>query len=477
MAEPDVVSVESNALGISREPQPEVHAVRTLLEFESVFLLGMVYYLTTADFKHQFDVGYRWDVFQRKISGDSFVFDTNHFGTNFIGHPLGGAGYYLSGRSNGIGPLGSSAISITGSLLWELFGEVREEISMNDMIVTPMAGIAIGETTYQLGRFFDRSEANWVNRTLGLLLGPLTTINDALDGTRPRRVSTGYPIDGWHEVATRIALSQVYEQDADELHPEVDLFASVRVESLPVPTRAKALSTAWFDSGNVTQLRVELAASSSGLSRVEVGTHAVLAGLGYEAARHTKDAEFGFVGLGMGFEYTARSYQRAEHAPLNRLSAVQPLGLVTGHHVRRGTLSLDGWLRAGPAFGGMDPLALTSQQRLDPRLPPVTQLHGYYLGWGASSEAQLQVGFEEFRLGAAMSAEGYRSGRAPGTPVVTRMLDSYRQTRGYFGYHFPGTSSELRAYWVWRDRSGTVEQEHHHFGEHSLGLQLCAFGN
>jgi hypothetical protein len=307
--QPSGVAVQPNGVASSREPQPEVHAVRTLLAFESVFLLGMVYYLTTADFAHRFDVGYRWDVFRRKISGESFVFDTNHFGTNFIGHPLGGAGYYLSARSNGIGTLGSSAISVTGSLLWELFGEVREEISMNDMIVTPLAGIAIGETTYQLARFFDRSEGNLVNRGLGLLLGPFTTINDALDGTRPDRVSEGYPVDGWHQVGTRAALSHVYEQAARQSHLEAELAANVRVENLPIPKRPQRLSTAWFDAGNVTQLRVELAASSSGLSRVELATHAVLLGLDYAAARGDEDAEFGFVGLGMGFEYTARSYQ------------------------------------------------------------------------------------------------------------------------------------------------------------------------
>lgn len=464
-----------NVVTSSRQPEPEVHGVRTLLEFESVFLLGLVYYLTTADFAHQFDVGYRWDVFRRKISAESFVIDTNHFGTNFIGHPLGGAGYYASARANGIGTLGSSAVSIMGSLLWELFGEVREEISMNDMIVTPMAGISIGETTFQVARFFDRSEANLVNRSLGLLLGPLTTINDALDGTKPDRVSAGFATGGWHQVMTRAGVSVVNERRA--AHLEAAVAASVRLENLPDYLRTTELTTSWFDAGNVSQLRVELGASSSGLSRVDVTTQAVLLGLDYAARRSAQDAEFGFIGLGMGFEYTARSYQRGLDAPLNRLSAVQPIGVASGHHVRRGALTLDSWLRVGPAFGGIDPLVLTPEQRLDPALQPVARLHGYYLGGGASGEAQLQFGFGDWRWGGAMAAEGYQSSRAPGEPTVTSMADTYRQTQAYFGYHFPGTASELRADWVWRDRASTIDQEHHHFKEHSLGLHLCAFGN
>jgi len=477
------VHADPDAAQISGVSEPKVHPVRALLEFQSVFLLGMVYYLTTAGFEERFDLEYRWDVFGRKLSGESFVFDTNHFGTNFIGHPLGGAGYYLSSRSNGIGNMGSSAISITGSVLWELFGEVREEISMNDMIVTPMAGIAIGVTTYQMARFFDRAEPTLVNRALGLLLGPFTTLNDAIDGAAPRRAEKGYPDDGWHQVMTSAWLSHVSERSSRQGHLEATVSADLRVETLPVPRSYTPLQTAWFDDGNVTRLRLEVAASSSGLSRVELATHAVLFGLQYEAARHARDAEFGFLGLGMGFDYTARSFERAVSAPLNRLSAVHPLALSTGHHVRRGAFTLDSWLRAGPAFGGLDVLELTPEQQLDPRFPPVTRLHGYYMGWGASSEAQVQMGFGDVRWGAGMAAEGYSTGRAPGEAVPARMRDTFRQTHGYIGYHFPNSASELRAFWVWRDRAGTAEQagtnerEHYHLSEHSLGLQLCAFGN
>src|SRR5690606_41544804 len=67
------------------------------------------------------------------------------------------------------------------------------------------------------------------------------------------------------------------------------------------------------------------------------------------------------------------------------------------------------------------------------------------------------------------------------TLFPTRRSSDLRQTHGYFGYHFPNTSSELRAFWTWRGRAGTaeragsVEREHHYRSEHSLGLQLCAF--
>lgn len=465
---------------VTTEPRPaaateEAHPLRALIELETVLLLGWVYYLTTADLPEQFDVGYRWDTFRRKLIGQSFVFDTNHFGTNFIGHTLGGAGYYLSARSNGAGTLGSSAVAFAGSAIWELFGEVREEISMNDTITTPLAGIAIGETTFQVARFFDRSEGSAFNRGVGLLLGPFTTINDAIDGTAPARVAVGYPTDVWHQVSTRGSLLNVYEQGSDVL-PEVELHTEVRLENFTPPRKAMALDVEGFDEGNVTQLRVQTAVSDGGLSRVEVTTQTVLAGINYAAARDLENAEFGYLGLGMGFTYTARSYQRRQEGRLNRLAAVRPLGVATGNHVRRGDLTVDAWLVGGPAFGGVDALGLTTEHLEDPRLPPVARMHGYYMGWGASSEAEVRLGFRDWRTGGTLTADQYRSAHTPGEPV-TRIVDSYLQANAYAGYHVPGTNAEVRAFWAMRDRAGTVDRHHTHFREYSTGLQVSATSN
>ena len=41
--------------------------------------------------------------------------------------------YYTMARSNQLSVAESTAFAVGGSLLWELFGEVREYISINDM--------------------------------------------------------------------------------------------------------------------------------------------------------------------------------------------------------------------------------------------------------------------------------------------------------------------------------------------------------
>lgn len=451
------------------------HPLRALLQLETTLLLGWVYYLTTADLPRQFDVDYRWDTLERKLTGGSFAFDTNHFGTNFIGHPLGGAGYYLSARANGAGPLAASAVAFVGSAIWELFGEVREEISMNDTITTPTAGIAIGETTYQIARFFDRSERTLLHRGLGLLLGPFTSFNDWVDGRAPRRVASGYPTDTWHRVATHGAVLHVYEPNG-QVHPEAEFQADIRLEGFRPPTKARPLALKAFESGNVTQLRAQLAMADTGFSRIEVTTQSVLAGVNYAAARDEHNSEFGYVGVGMGFVYTARSYHRKEGNPLNRLSAVRLFGLGSGHHVRRGDLTLDAWLVAAPAFGGVDPLKLTTRQLEDPRLPQVTRMHGYYMGWGVSSELEFQLGYRDLRWGGTAAFERYRSSHAPRTPRVTRMVDAFQQAQAYVGYRIPGTRAELRAYAGFRGRTSTVDQEHSSYREYTTGLQVCSVG-
>ena len=177
------------------EPNP----LRATLELGGVLVLGFAWYATTStDIVHQWDVNYDFATFRRKLTGQAFGADTNKFGTNFIGHPLGGTGYYLSARSNQLTILQSFGYSLAGSLLWELFGEVSEVVSLNDSLVTPVAGLAIGESTTQLGAFFDRSGPSSMNQTLGSVFGPFKSLNDALDGRELVRAPSGFPDDEWH---------------------------------------------------------------------------------------------------------------------------------------------------------------------------------------------------------------------------------------------------------------------------------------
>ena len=70
--------------------------------------------------------------------------DGNSIRVNELEHPLAGAVYFNSGRANGLSFWGSAPMALTGSLMWELFGEAKPP-AINDVLSTSLTGIALGE--------------------------------------------------------------------------------------------------------------------------------------------------------------------------------------------------------------------------------------------------------------------------------------------------------------------------------------------
>lgn len=95
--------------------------------------------------------------------GDNFIF-------NYILHPYAGAVYYMGARSIGFNKLGSflycTAIS---TLFWEYGIEAfMEKPSIQDLILTPLSGLLIGECFYKLKRkIVSDGYRLWGSRTWG----------------------------------------------------------------------------------------------------------------------------------------------------------------------------------------------------------------------------------------------------------------------------------------------------------------------
>ncbi len=77
-----------------------------------------------------------------------FIWDNDRLGTNMFLHPYHGSLYYNGARSNGFNYWQSGLFAFYGSSMWELFME-REYPSTNDVIATPIGGMAIGEVAYR----------------------------------------------------------------------------------------------------------------------------------------------------------------------------------------------------------------------------------------------------------------------------------------------------------------------------------------
>ena len=77
-----------------------------------------------------------------------FMWDNDNLDTNMFFHPYHGNLYFNAARSNGYGFWQSGLFALGGSGLWELFME-NEYPSANDIVATPIGGMALGETLYR----------------------------------------------------------------------------------------------------------------------------------------------------------------------------------------------------------------------------------------------------------------------------------------------------------------------------------------
>lgn len=78
-----------------------------------------------------------------------FEWDGDRWEINVIGHGLMGSELYLRARTCGHGPLASLAFTAVASTTWEYAIEVwNARPSLNDLVWTPLAGMAIGELRY-----------------------------------------------------------------------------------------------------------------------------------------------------------------------------------------------------------------------------------------------------------------------------------------------------------------------------------------
>lgn len=78
-----------------------------------------------------------------------FIWDNDLMGTNMFLHPYHGSLYFNSARSNGYNFWQSGLFAFGGSAMWELFMEC-EYPSANDILATPIGGMALGEVFYRM---------------------------------------------------------------------------------------------------------------------------------------------------------------------------------------------------------------------------------------------------------------------------------------------------------------------------------------
>ena len=135
------------------------------------------------------------DTWWRNIS-HGWEYDGDAFVTNNFAHPYHGALFFNAGRTNGYDFWESSAWALTGSAIWEYFGETFRP-AFNDWIFTGVGGSNLGEVLYRLSSMVTDNSASGSERVwseiFGTLINPIRGFNRAITG----EMGKNYPNPEW----------------------------------------------------------------------------------------------------------------------------------------------------------------------------------------------------------------------------------------------------------------------------------------
>ncbi len=391
------------------------HHARSWLEMGAGLALGATGYWILMD-RNVAD----WDNPrpEQRFDGSAWVLDNNSLGVNFLGHPLTGGLSYSFARANHHSVLGAFGYCFVTSFAWEFVLEFKEKVSINDVIVTPGAGLPIGEFFYKLGLYLDTGAgssgavdaARW-------LLGTGVALDRRLDG-RPaprvvRRDNLGLSRAIWHEFRLHYGVLLVTTPSESEYaRYGAGIFA--RLSSLPGYLGPHAFSRA-FHAAEISDFFVASEASRHGAG-LFVGGDTLLAGYHGQNMR-AEGAELRgeaiTLGTSVGFAYLRssanryRSIEKAVALPEPALKYHVPnrreqyagfhlpgLGLDLRGSEQWGGFELSGRLQ--PSFGGLGAAAFyawTAQHPGD-KTKHILHRQGYFYGWGGAARlaARLDLG-------------------------------------------------------------------------------------
>ena len=388
----------------------EKHYLRAALEVFAILIVGNVDYLqntgarggTVRTGDQRWDLKYDWPTFHDKLTGDYYRVDTNHFNTNYISHPFAGTNYYTAARSNHLSVAESFGYAAVGALAWEYFGELREEVSINDAIVTEVAGMGIGEPLMQMRAFFRRGEKNWRNDTLAVLMSPIGALNDFADGgalERSRNLDDhGFTTDVWHQFELFAGGGATWQGRATRASPHT-AYADTRfgidteLRNLPGWKNGPA-RTAFFDDGNLTSLHFEATLSQGSLVDAHLETHLVPMGI---YVRSVDPDATTVIGVAGSFEYGVHDYDRDRTRPIDLVAILSPFGIMAEHSRRFGSLRVKTHMDVLAEFAGVTSYALDDyrvvHRRDDTNLQTVLRQEGYYHALGVTVAPEVSFGY------------------------------------------------------------------------------------
>ncbi len=140
---------------------------------------------------------------------NGFIWDNDNMAVNMFLHPYHGSLYFNAGRSNGLNYWQSGLIAAGGSAMWELFME-SEYPSTNDIIATPIGGMALGEALFRTSDLVldDRrtGASRFGHELAGFLISPTRGLTRIINGDAWKKRSTSGKQFGVPDVSVDISM-------------------------------------------------------------------------------------------------------------------------------------------------------------------------------------------------------------------------------------------------------------------------------
>jgi hypothetical protein len=107
------------------------------------------------------------------------VMDQDDWQINYIGHPVAGSFYYNAVRSQNATWWQSLLFATAQSFIWEYIIEgCAEQPSIQDLIYTPLGGMAIGEPAHLATMAMRRNGFKFIEKVATLIINPMFVINN-----------------------------------------------------------------------------------------------------------------------------------------------------------------------------------------------------------------------------------------------------------------------------------------------------------
>lgn len=367
---------------------------------------------------------------------EAYTFDDNSWSINHFDHTFwAGAQYYGLARANNYSPMESFLFTFAASSFWEMFAEVREKVSLNDQVYTPIGGAIIGEVLHQVQGIFTRGSNRWTNRILGTIFGGPQAFNRWVSKNPPRRSDVldrhGIAKDVWHAMALSLVRT-------DQPGTSVEVAAEViTIPGYSEPGQASQV----VSSVPISQMLIRV-----GIDQTDLALYFKTALIGYykknlsEATPGRRNLGLNgyelFVGPSSAYTMTDRVHGDDLH---EQFAAVSILGPTVDLTIYRGRLKMRAVIDVYGDFASIRSLALDEylENHSNVGLTDSIRGHGYYFGYGGTANSNFVVNYRGLEVGGS-----YRVSRVESIEGHSRHQENVTTD-----LHFSDSRSELK-YWM-----------------------------